>query len=568
MWSRLRFDVTVALRSMRRQPLFTLVVVATLGVGIGANTAMFALIHAAIIEPLPYKDPDRLVLARRTVSGAPRMWNSAPDYYDYREQTAGFETLARCGIESFDATVTGGGRPERVRTLNVSDDLLSTLGVGPVAGRLFSHSDGTVGSPYVVIVSARLADRRFGSPRAAVGKALALPGITPGGAAATVVGVLPSTFRFLDAAEMWIPIRRGEDDGPETRRFHNWILVGRLKAGISMATVQGQIDVVSKRLQQQYPETNKVKGLRVDPLQATLVRDQTPRLLVLMGAVGLVLLIACANVAGMLLARGVARRSELAVRSALGASRGRIGAQLLTESVLLSGVSGIAGVVIALWLRRLLPIAAGLTDRGVEASGLDGQVLMFALAASLATGLLCGVAPAARASTLRLVENLAPGVRAPDSRGGSRLRSALVVAQVALSLVLLVGAGLLVRSLVALMTTDLGFETKNLLITTVDMPSADDNARLQFQTLLRDDLAAIPGVTAVTITSHMPILEPWSDPPDLAGRPSAGRFVAGAHGAQKVGAARLLRDTRHPPAIGARPAADRPHRHAAHHGGQ
>ena len=513
MWSRLRFDVTVALRSMLRQPVFTTVVVATLAIGIGANTAMFALMHAALLKPLPYKNPDRLVLARRTLPSHTLMWNSAPDYYDYREQTTGFEVLAASGIGAGKVTVTGGGRPERVPTMVVSYDLLPMLGVSPVAGRLFTPNEGTASAPYTAIVSTRLAERRFGSAEAAVGKPLAVTGMAERDVSATIVGVVPSTFRFIDTADMWIPIRRGEDDGPETRRFHNWILVGRLKPGVTMAAVQSQIDVVSRRLQQQYPATNKVKGLRVDPLQSTLLQAQTPRLMVLMGAVGLVLLIACANVAGMLLARGVARRSELAVRAALGASRGRIAAQLLTESLLLSAAAGIVGVVLAFWLRRLLPIATGLADAGVVASGLEGQVLLFALVTSLLTGVLCGVAPAVRASALRLIEHLAPGVRATESRGGSRVRSVLVIAQVALSLMLLVGAGLLVRSLAALMATDLRFDTRNLLATTVDVPYEDENQRLQFQAGLHEDLAAIPGVTAVTFSSHMPILEPWGDPP-------------------------------------------------------
>ena len=518
MWSALRFDVTTALRSMLRQPVFTAVVVATLAVGIGANTAMFALIHAALLKPLPYKDPDRLVVARRTLPGRALMWNSAPDYYDYREQTTGFEVLARCGIGAGKVTVTGGVRPERIPAMAVSDDLLSMLGVSPVAGRLFTAEEGQAGAPWTVVVSTRLAERRFGSAEAAIGRALAMAGVAPGDVSATIVGVVPFTFRFIDTADMWLPIRRRENDGPETRRFHNWILVGRLKPGVSMATVQGQLDVVSRRLQQQYPATNKVKGMRVDPLQATLLRAQTPRLMVLMGAVGLVLLIACANVAGMLLARGVARRSELAVRAALGASRGRIAAQLLAESLLLSAVAGAVGVVLAFWLRQLLPAATGLADAGVVASGLEGRVLLFALGVSLLTGVLCGMAPAARASAGGLVESLAPGVRATESRGGSRARSVLVAAQVALSVMLLVGAGLLIRSLFALMTTDLRFDTRNLLATTVDVPYEDANQRLQLQAGLHEDLAAIPGVTAVTFTSHMPILEPWSDPPMYAAK--------------------------------------------------
>ncbi len=513
MLSTLRSDVTVALRTMVRQPVFTAAVVATLAIGIGANTAMFALVHAALLKPLPYRNPDRLVLARRTVPSGFQMWNSALDYYDYRDQTPGLEALAACGPGSSKVTVTGGARPERVPMMTVSHNLFGMLGVAPVAGRLFTLPEGRTGAPYVAVVSARLAEHRFGSTGAAVGQTLALAGLRGGAVSATIVGVLSSEFRFLDAADIWVPIREGEDDGPETRQFHNWVLIGRLKDGVSMATAQSQLDVVSHRLQQMYPATNKVTGLRIDPLQATLLQEQTPRLMVLTGAIGLVLLIACTNVAGMLLTRGVARRPELAVRAALGASRGRIAAQLLTESMVISLAAGALGLVLAIWLRHLLPIATGLADAGISASGVEGRVLWFALAVSVGTGVLCGVAPAWRASPLRLMEHLVPGARATDSPGGARLRSVLVTAQVALSLVLLVGAGLLVRSLVGLMTTDLGFEAKNLLTTTIDLPRADESARLQFQTLLHDDLAAIPGVKDVAFTSHTPILEPWSDPP-------------------------------------------------------
>ncbi len=296
------------------------------------------------------------------------------------------------------------------------------------------------------------------------------------------------------------------------RMAHNWVLVGRLAPGVSMQAVQRQLDVVSRRLQQAYPATNGTKGLRIDPLQGTLLAEQTPRLVILLAAVGLVLLIACANVAGMLLTRGVARTPELAVRAALGASRGRIAAQLVTESMILSVAAGGAGIVLATWLGPLLAVATGLSAAGVEVR-FEWSTLLFALAAGVATGVVCGVTPAWRVSSLGLAAHLAPGARATGARGGARARSVLVAAQVALSFVLLVGAGLVARSLVALTTTDLKFRTEHLLAAALDMPAGTEQQRLLFQSVLKEDLAAIPGVSEVTFTSHMPVLEPWEDPP-------------------------------------------------------
>ena len=513
MFSNLCSDLRVAARSARRQPGFTAVVIATLALGIGSTTAMFALVHTALLKPLPYQDPGRLVLARRTVGTAVRMWSSAPDYYDYRAQTDAFQSLAAAGAGARKVTITGGERPERLPATPVSHDLFRTLGVAPAAGRWFTIDEGRAGAPFVVMVSERFARRRFGDAQAAVGRTLSLVGVAPQAVSATIVGVMPAAFRFLDEVDLWVAIREGENDGPVTRQFHNWVLVARLKPGVSLEGAQRQADVVSKRLQRLYPETNKEKALRLDPLQAALVQRQTPRLMLLTGAVGLVLLLACANVAGLLLARGAARRSELAVRAALGASRARIVRQMLTESLALAVAAGSAGVVLAVWLQRLLPIATGLADRGVAATGLEWPVLGFALAVSMATGLLFGIAPALRASSIRLAEHLAPGARATDSRGGTRLRGLLVVAQIALSLVLLVGAGLLVRSLVRLSRTDLGFDARHVLTGQIQASSAGLDERLRFFEGLRDDLAALPGVTAVSFTSHVPIRDTAGDPP-------------------------------------------------------
>jgi putative ABC transport system permease protein len=513
MVSTLVSDLRVAVRSAFRQPGFTAVVIGTLALGIGSTTAMFAIIHAALLKPLPYQDPGRLVLARRTMDADVMMWSSAPDYYDYRAQTDAFQALAAAASGATKVTVTGGERPERIAATRVSHDLFRTLGVAPVAGRWFTIEEGKAGAPFVVMISDNLARRRFGDAQTAVGRTLALAGVAPQGVSASIVGVMPATYRFLDDVDLWAAIREGENDGPITRQFHNWVLVARLKPGVSIEGAQGQVDVISKRLQQLYPATNKLKALRLDPLQAALFEHQTPRLVLLMAAVGFVLLIACANVAGLLLARGATRRSELAVRSALGASRGRIVRQLLTESLLLALVSGLAGMALAVWLQRLLPIATGLADSGVAATGVAWPVMCFALATSVATGLLFGIAPAVRASSPRLAEHLAPGMRATDSRGGTRLRGLLVVGQVAVSLILLIGAGLLIQSLGRLTRTDLGFDSRHVLTGQIQPPYAETDQRLRFYDGLRDELAAIPGVTAVAFTSHVPIRDTAGDPP-------------------------------------------------------
>ena len=506
-------DIRLACRSMRRQPAFATVVVATLALGIGANTAMFALLHAALLKPLPYKAPDRLVLARRMIASRPALFHSSPDYYDYEAQTPGFESLAATLGGPSRATIAGGDAPEHVTALIVSWNLFPTLGVKPVAGRWFTAAEDRAGAAPVVLVSERLANRRFGGARAAVGQKLAVSGIGPS-VSATVVGVMPASFRFFDAADLWVLMLRGLDDGPGTRAFHNWVLVGRLRPGLSLTAVQRQADVVAKRLAQQYPQTNKDNGLRLEPLQGALLGSETPMLLILMAAVGLVLLIACANVAGLLVARGAARRSELAVRAALGASRTRIAAQLVTESLVFAALGGVAGVALSFWLQCLLPVATGLAGSGIATGGLETPVLLFAIAASLVTGVLSGVAPAVRASSLRgLAASLAPGVRVTESRGGARLRSLLVVGQVAVSLVLLVAAGLLLRSLGRLATTDLGFKSEGLVVASFDQPYRDEARRIQFQVGLGEELAAIPGVRQTSLTTHVPILHAGGDPP-------------------------------------------------------
>jgi putative ABC transport system permease protein len=510
-------DLRYAMRALLRNPAFAIVVIVTLALGIGANTAMFSLIHATLLKPLPFKDPGRLVLASSTFGGNINPWTSQPDYYDYRDQSASFERLAATSPEAFRLFVVTREQPERAAVMVATADLFATLGVEPVAGRWFAAEEGKAGAPYVVMISSGLATRRFGGAREAIGQTLTIQmGMPRGNMTATVVGVMPAGFRLLDDADLWMPIREGENDGPQTRQFHNWLLIGRLKPGITLAQARQDVDIISSRLQRQFPDFDRGLGLLLEPLQRGLARDQTPGLFVLMAAVGMVLLIACANAAGLLMARGTVRRPELALRAALGASRARIASQLLTESLVMAFLSGLLGLALAIWLQRLLPIVAGLAPLGIQIGGLATPVLCFALAATMATGLLFGLAPALRAAAPDLACDLAHNTRATGTRAGTRLRSALVVGQVAVSLALLIGAGLLIRSFARLAAVDPGFDARNVMTGEIQLPDTkypEAERQVQFFESLQEDLAAIPGVTAVGFIDRLPIRHPYGNPP-------------------------------------------------------
>jgi len=529
MFSNLGGDLRFAARSARRNPFFTAVIVLTLAVGIGANTAVFSMIRAALLEPLPFKDPDTLVLGQATFGGQVNPYASAPDYYDYRDQTGSFESFAAYAGNPGPITISGNSQPERADALQVTDEFFRTLGVPPVAGRWFSPEEGKPGGAQAVIVSERFARSRFGDGAGAVGQNL-----TVNDRPVTIVGVMPASFRFLFDVDVWATIRRGEGIGGAARRFHNLVMVGRLKPGATLEGARRQVDVISARLEQQYPDSNRTKALRLDLLQTGLTGDQRPRLLLLMGAVGLILLIACANVAGLLLARGAARGTEMAVRAAIGASRRRLIGQLLAESVSLATIAGLFGCVLAVWLQRLLPALTGLERMGIDLRTLDWPVLGFALAISSVTGVLFGIAPALYISSPRLAGRLSSGAR---ETGGARLQGVMVTVQIALSLVLLLGAGLLVRSFVNLSSANLGYSIEHVLTGDIALSMvrfSDPVRRLQFFDDLTGDLRAVPGVRNVGFVSHIPMrhragnIRTWSAdnaPVDPNARPLAHRRV-------------------------------------------
>jgi putative ABC transport system permease protein len=500
-------DIRYALRNLAKSPGFSVLVVLILAVGIGANVAMFSMMNQALVRPLPYADPDHLVLGRATFNSNLNPLASAYDYYDYRERNSVFESLAAILFSTIDMTVTGGDEPERVAGTFASWDLFRALGVDPAVGRHFSREEGEPGGPSVVILSNGYWQRRFGSSSDAIGQT-----ITVNGTSQTIVGVMPADFQFMHRADVWLPMRK---DGPmaNARRWHNWFLVGRLNAGIDLDQAQAEMDVISAQLASEYPETNRDKALLLTGLHETLVEEYRTSLFLLTTAVGLVLLIACGNVASLLLARGSNRRSEMSIRAALGASASRLTRLLLTESLVTALAAGVLGIGLAFGFQKLILQFLPLDLPGMDALGLSGSMLSFAVVLSAVTGLVFGILPAARAARPNVVEDIKSGARATDSRG-SQFRSALVVVQVAISVVLLVGSGLLIRSFASLRRVDPGFEARSLLTAEIRLAQAEyaeSEVRINFYSKLAADVAAIPGVTDVALINQLPIRDPGNN---------------------------------------------------------
>jgi predicted permease len=516
-------DVRYAARVLLRQPGFTLVAVVTLALGIGANTAIFTVIDAALLRSLPYKDPARLVHLWETKRSRDFEQREAsyPDFQDWRGQSGGvFDGVAGYAQRQF--TLVDGGEAIRTRGATVTSNFFDLLGVKTEAGRTFLEGEDAPGAQRTVVLSHGLWLRRFGGERGMAGRQVTLDGESY-----TVVGVLPAGFQFakLGDVDMWTPLA----PTPEVaaRRYMHWLrVIARLRPGISLDTAQAQMMTVAERIEADDAASHAGVGIRVVPLQEEIVGPIRPVLLLLLGAVGFVLLIACTNVANLLLARSSARRKEMAIRAALGASRWRVVRQLLTESVLLSLAGGATGLVLALWgvdaLVAAIP-AAQLTQMPyLRSLSLNTEVLLFACALSLATGVLFGLMPAVAASRSDLQEAMKEGGRNSGSRGSHRLRDVLVVAEVALALVLLVGAGLLLKSLAVMLRVDPGFDTQNLLTMRLALPPDryNENAKAAryYEELLRR-VSALPGVRGVTETSNLPLAgEGGTGTPQVVGR--------------------------------------------------
>jgi putative ABC transport system permease protein len=498
-------DLRYALRMLAAQPGLTIVALLTLALGIGANTAIFSAVDTVLLRPLPYTEPDRLAMIweKRAAEGVLNNVVAPADYLDWAKMNTTFESTAAYASTTVD--LTGAGDAVRLSAGLVSPAFFDVLEVQPALGRKFRPEEATNGQNGVAILSNGLWVNRFGADPAVVGRKLTLSG-NP----VEVVGVLPATFEFPDASvELWAPLVLEGGPQPPTRANHFLAVYGRLKPGVTIEHARADLDRVAAVLTQQYPTTNARHGAYVNPLRDELTGPVKSGLLLLLGAVGFVLLIACVNVANLLLARAAARRREVAVRAALGAGRGRLAAQALTESLLLGFLGGIAGLIVARWgidlLRAVAP--AGAPVLGLTRLGLDGRVLGFSFALSMLTGILFGLLPAWQFAKADLNETLKDGGRSP---GGvrRRLRLALVVSEIALASLLLVGAGLTLRSFQIIMRADAGFTSKGVLTALITLPGSRYRSDEQVMTTL-DSIAerfrSIPGVRSVGAINVLPL---------------------------------------------------------------
>lgn len=500
-------DLRYAGRSLVKAPGFAAVIILILAVGIGANVAMFGILDTAMLRSLPYADPGRLVLGRTTFDGQINWTSSAPDYWDWRDLSTSFEFLAATWGFTRNHTITGGEEPEQIPGTVVSTEFFSTLGIAPQLGRGFIPDEALEGGPNVAVISNGYWQRRFGGSPDAVGSTLTIDGIPH-----EIIGVIPAGFRFYYDVDVWRPMRP-DSDFAGARRFHNWLLVGKLKPGVTLAQAQSEVDVISSQLEAEYPDSNKGKALLLTPLPDAMVEGYRQSLLMLMVTVGLVLLIACGNVAGLLLARGSGKRAELSVRAALGASGGQLIRLLVAESLVLAIVGGALGTLLSSWMRPLFLQFLAIDPPAGAGTGTSSTLLLFAVGISLATGVLSGIMPALRTARGDPIDGLKSSVRTTDA-GGARFRSGLVVVQVAVSVVLLIGAGLLIRSLLGLLSIEPGFNTKNLLTAELRLPYTeyvDAERRIQFFTKLADDVGAIPGVESVALVNQLPIRNPGNN---------------------------------------------------------
>jgi len=494
-------DLKFALRSLLKNPGFTLLAVLVMGLGIGANTAVFSVVNTVLLKPLAYPDPDRIVrLSSLWRKSGSHGQVSQPDFVDWHNQSSAFAAMAY--YASDEVAVTVGSTAEYGHVATASPEFFQVFRQEPVLGRPLTPEEQKPGAAPAVMISHAFWQRRLGANARALGQTVRMLDKT-----FTVVGVLPPGFQFPERTEIWFPTSAFAD-GPESRSAHNYLVVGRLKTNVTLEQAQAQMTSIGARLEKQYPSSNQNKNVAVARMRDEMTSNVQLTLYLLLGAVTLVLLISCANVANLLLAKSTARTREIAIRAAVGASRGRIVRQLITESLLLALLAGAAGLILAVWgSAALVALAPADVPRLAEIS-IDGWVLAFTLGVSIVASLLFGLAPALHASRVDLNDALKQGgSRAVGGGSAGRMRGALVVAEVALSVVLLAGAGLLIRSFIALQNVSLGFRPEHVLVMESSFPASDlPSARraTQFYKDLLRDVTALPGVSSAAATRSIP----------------------------------------------------------------
>ena len=499
-------DIRYGLRMLLKNKGFTAVAILALGLGIGANTAIFSLVNGVLLRPLPFPDAERIIYfeGKNPQAGITESNISYLDFTDWSQQTDLFASTAAYWTGGVNLGADG-AEPERVPRAGVTIGFFSVLGVQPVLGRAFVPEDDKPasfigGRGIVAIISHGLWKRRFGSDPAIVGKQVQMSARS-----LTVIGVMPPGFEYPEQTLIWVPSSVNLSEEPRDNRA--WSAIARLNPGIDLKQAQTRVSAINAQLDKQFHETNKGWDVSLWTLHERLVREVKPSLLALLGAVGLVLLIACANVANLLLARSAARQKEIAIRAAMGASRTRVLRQMLTESILLSAIGGTAGLVLSIWLTDVLMSMLPEGAPRLEQIGIDYRVLTFTLGVSALTGVLFGIVPALQASKLDVISALKEGGRGGEGHRRTSARGLLLIGEVALSLMLLVGAGLLIKSFVRLQEVRPGFNAHNVLIANVQLPYPKYNSPqfVEFFRQLNERLEAAPGVQAAGGSINLPL---------------------------------------------------------------
>ncbi len=513
-------DIRYGMRMLMKTKSVTAIVILALALGIGANTAIFSVINAVLLRPLPYEESDQLVLLNEKSQALDEMSISYPNYQDWKAQNRAFEAIGVYNRQSYN--LTGAGEAERIVAGQISADLFTVLRVKPAYGRLFTNDEDKPGTTPVVVLGYGLWQRRFAGDPNIVNQQ-----ITLNGKSYTVIGIMPASYLYPSRTEMWVPVGQVSDSVDWKNRGNHPGLYGvaRLKPGVTQAQAQADMDLIAANLEKQFPDTNAGTSVRIRPLLEIFISDARRPLWIIFGAVGFVLLIACANIANLLLARASARKKEMAIRSAMGAGRWRIARQLLTESIMVSLVGGVVGLGLARWgIDFILKVSPNAIPRSREI-GLDWTVLAFTIGVSFITGILFGLVPALQAGEVDVNETLKETGRGTSGRHW--LRSSLVVAEVATTLVLLIGAGLMIRSFYLLQKVNPGFSYDNLASFSVSLPEkkyVTQDQQAVFYSRLLENIRTLPGVESAAVASGLPLgNNGWQTGFTVVGQPTPDR---------------------------------------------